>query len=316
MTKAAADEFHLPPVPAAFKRYLRIGTCSWKYDSWKGLVYDRGKTYRPEDYLADYARHFNSVEIDQWFYSLFPGGARLPEPRTVREYAEAVPDDFIFTVKAPNSLTLTHFYKKESAHHGMFAGRENPHFLSRELLVRFLEALAPLGKKLGPIMFQFEYLNREKMPSREAFYERFGDFISAAPQGPAYAVEIRNPNYLVPDFFDFLGRHGLGFVYLEGSYLPPIGEVFAKHKPRTASFQIVRLLSGGGRTEVENETRGIWDKITQPKPAAIDAAAGIAIANKRKRIVTYVDISNEFEGSAPLTAAAFLGKLGGGSPIR
>ena len=27
-------------IPEKYKDYLRIGTCSWKYDSWKGLVYN------------------------------------------------------------------------------------------------------------------------------------------------------------------------------------------------------------------------------------------------------------------------------------
>ena len=305
MKKNPPSAFQLPEIPARLGPYLRLGTCSWKYDSWKGLVYDREKTYRPNDYLADYARFFNSVEVDQWFWSLFPDTVRLPEARTVKAYAAAVPDDFIFSVKAPNSLTLTHFYKKETGKSEDLAGRENPHFLDGELLSRFLEALAPLGKKLGPVMFQFEYLNKQKMPSREAFYERFGDFIAAAPKGPAYAVEIRNPNYLVPDFFDFLRLHHLGFVYLDGYYMPPIGEVFAKHKPRTAPFQVVRL-HGGDRGEIEKETGEIWDKIVAPKPAAVEAAVDIVVANARNKIVTTVNINNHFEGSAPLTAVNFL----------
>jgi len=308
-TKGMGEMFRLPEIPAAAKRYLRIGTCSWKYDSWKGLVYERDRAYRPGDYLADYARHFNSVEVDQWFWSLFPGGVRLPEAKTVKEYAAAVPDDFVFSVKAPNSITLTHFYKKEAGAVAGSAGRENAHFLSGELLDRFLETLAPLGRKLGPIMFQFEYLNKQKMPSREVFYERFGDFISAAPKGPAYAVEIRNPNYLAPDFFDFLRLHGLGFVYLDGYYMPPIGEVFVKNKPRTAPFQVVRL-HGGDRGEIEKETGEVWNRIVAPKPAAIEAAAKITVENIRKKIVTYININNHFEGSAPLTAASFLAKLG------
>jgi len=45
-------------IPAEFTGHLRIGACSWKYDSWKGLVYDPDKRYRPDDYLPDYARHF------------------------------------------------------------------------------------------------------------------------------------------------------------------------------------------------------------------------------------------------------------------
>jgi uncharacterized protein YecE (DUF72 family) len=41
--------------PQALRPYLRIGTCSWKYNTWKGLLYDPGKSYRPEDDLRDYA---------------------------------------------------------------------------------------------------------------------------------------------------------------------------------------------------------------------------------------------------------------------
>jgi uncharacterized protein YecE (DUF72 family) len=95
-------------IPAEFAGHLRIGACPWKYDSWKGLVYDGGRGYRPEDYLADYARHFATVEIDQWFWSLFAGGVRLPDPDVVRRYAASVPEEFRFSIKAPNAITLTH----------------------------------------------------------------------------------------------------------------------------------------------------------------------------------------------------------------
>jgi hypothetical protein len=50
-------------VPADISKWgtrLRIGTCSWKYDSWKGLVYDEERDYRAYDYLGDYALHFNT----------------------------------------------------------------------------------------------------------------------------------------------------------------------------------------------------------------------------------------------------------------
>ena len=133
-------------VPEPLAPYLRVGTCSWKYDSWKGLYYDREKKYRPMDYLSDYARHLDSVEIDQWFWSLFPGGLKLPDPGTVRSYGESVPDHFRFTVKAPNALTLTHFYSRQPKAHASFANRSNEHFLDHGLLNRFLETLAPLGR--------------------------------------------------------------------------------------------------------------------------------------------------------------------------
>lgn len=103
----------LKPPAAAIAPYLRIGTCSWKYPSWKGLLYKRQKHYRPQDYLHDYAQSLDSVEVDQWFWSLFPGQIRLPDLQTVKQYSEAVPEGFVFTVKAPIALILTHFYSRQ-----------------------------------------------------------------------------------------------------------------------------------------------------------------------------------------------------------
>jgi uncharacterized protein YecE (DUF72 family) len=297
-------------VPKALRGLLRLGTCSWKYDSWKGLVYDRGKTYRPNDYLPDYARYFGSVEVDQWFWSLFPGGPRLPDPAVARLYAKSVPDDFVFTVKAPNSLTLTHHYAKQTPANAALANTPNPAFLDRELLCRFLEALSPLESKIGPVMFQFEYLNKQKMASKEVFFDRVGAFIDKAPKGYQYAVEIRNPNYYSTAFFEFLKGHGLGFVYLDGYYMPPIGEVFEKFAPETASFQVVRL-HGGDRLEIEGQTGEVWDRVVAPKPGGLQAAAKIVKANAKKRVLTYLNLNNHYEGSAPLSARRFLDVLAG-----
>ena len=297
-------------VPREFRGILRIGTCSWKYDTWKGLIYEPLKTYRPDEYLPDYAKKLDSVEIDQWFWSLFPGSLRLPDPAAVRLYAKSVPDDFVFTVKAPNSLTLTHYYAKQTPQNASYANKPNPSFLDHDLLSRFLDALSPLASKLGPVMFQFEYLNKQKMPSKEVFFERFGEFIDAAPKGYRYAVEIRNPNYLSPEFFSFLKDHELGFVYLDGYYMPPIGQVFDKFKPETASFQVVRL-HGGDRLEIEGETGEVWNKVVASKPGGLKAAAKIVRANAKKRVLTYVNLNNHYEGSAPLSIGRFLDILAG-----
>jgi uncharacterized protein YecE (DUF72 family) len=295
-------------IPAPVVPYLKIGTCSWKYDSWKGLYYDPTKKYRADDYLPDYARHLDTVEIDQWFWSLFPAGVKLPERRTVEVYASSVPDDFVFTVKAPNALTLTHYYAKQPARYAGYANQPNAHFLSLDLLSRFLERLAPLGKKLGPIMFQFEYLNRMKMPSRDSFLERLGDFVDRAPRGFDFAVESRNPKYLSQPFFDHLAARTIGFVYIEGYYMPPIRDVFEKFRPVTAPYSVIRL-HGGDRLEIEESTGELWNRIVAPKPEGIEAAVRIVSENARRGVRTFLNVNNHFEGSAPLTIERFLDAL-------
>lgn len=295
-------------IPPRYRPFLKVGTCSWKYEGWRGLIYRERVKYAPGDYLADYAKCFNSVEVDQWFWSLFPTGVKLPDPTVVREYAASVPDDFLFTVKAPNAITLTHHYAKQSKGHANVANKPNPDFLSVDLLNRFLESIAPMRKKLGPIMFQFEYLNKQKMPSLNAFLDRLHEFFEQAPRGFTYAVETRNPNYLSGTFFDFLRAHKLGYVFLEGYYMPLIAEVFEKHDTQTKAPTVVRL-HGPSRERMEEATGEVWNAIVEPRPDSIRASVRIVQANVKEKQDIYININNHFEGCAPLTAASFLAAL-------
>ncbi len=117
-------------VPGDFMSHLRINTCSRKYDSWKDLIYDPDRRYRPDDYLPDYARHFTAVEMGQWFWSMFPAGVGLPDQEAVRRYADSVPDSFRFTVKVPNAITPTHPYAKQPKRSLSVTIRAFPHTLS------------------------------------------------------------------------------------------------------------------------------------------------------------------------------------------
>ena len=292
-------------IPERYKSLLRIGTCSWKYDAWKGLVYDSEKKYGPYDYLADYAKFFNTVEIDQWFWSLFPQGIKLPDAKTVKVYTESVPDDFLFTVKVPNAVTLTHYNAKQPSTSRKYANRANPYFLDVGLFNGFLETLEPMRDKLGPVMFQFEYLNKRKMPSKKAFLDGLGAFFEQAPKGFDYAIETRNPNYLSEGFFDFLRKRMLGFVLLEGYYMPPIADIAATYDVRTAGFSILRL-HGPDRQGIENRTGRLWDEIVEPKDEGLEATASIIEQNTAQGIPTYANINNHFEGCAPLTIQKLL----------
>jgi uncharacterized protein YecE (DUF72 family) len=218
---------------------LRIGTCSWKFDSWQGLVYSK---HAKTNYLQEYAQHFNTVEVDQWFWSLHGvDKVTLPKAQVVEEYVDAVPEDFRFSVKVPNSLTLTHFYRKKKNAPLL----ENPHFLSHDLFSRFLEALEPMRSRLGPLMFQFEYLNKQKMPSQQAFHTQLGEFIARCPQEYSYSLEIRNPQWLNQAYFSFLKHSSLHHVFLQGYYYyfvelgfkVPLNIPFSLCMPRVHLFQ-------------------------------------------------------------------------------
>jgi uncharacterized protein YecE (DUF72 family) len=239
---------------------------------------------------------------------LFPTGARLPDPDAARRYADSVPDNFRFTVKVPNSLTLTHSYAKQPKGSERHTNEPNPYFLSGDLLNRFLETLAPLHAKLGPLLFQFEYLNKQKMPSLATFLDRLHMFFATAPAGFQYAIESRNPNYLKDEFVDALRQLGLGFVLLDGYYMPPLAEVTARLDVRTAPFSIIRLL-GPDRPGIEKETGSTWNEIVEPKNEGLETTADIIRQNVASDLDTSVNVNNHYEGSGPLTIQRLLDLL-------
>lgn len=273
---------------------LHIGTCSWKYDSWRGLVYpETGKI----NYLQEYACHYRTVEVDQWFWSLFDGDtAVLPKPDVVADYAQSVPDNFIFCVKVPNSITLTHHYSKDKK----APLTPNPCFLSIPLMERFLDLLAPIKNNLGPLIFQFEYLNKKKMNSLGEFINRFSRFAGQLPDGYDYFVETRNPNYLKNPYFDFLNANNLHHAFLHGYYMPSIFDIYDQFKSRVEQKAVIRLL-GPDRQGIEKQTGSVWNRITAPKDKDLTRLQAMLTDLASKNVETFVYVNNHFEGSAPGT---------------
>lgn len=80
--------------------------------------------------LARYASVFDGVEINSTFY-------RRHKSSTFVRWAEAVPDNFKFSVKIPKDITHTRAMKDIA-----------------EPLDTFLEDIASLGQKRGPLLYQ------------------------------------------------------------------------------------------------------------------------------------------------------------------
>ena len=283
---------------------LRIGTCSWKFPSWEGLVYSAPQGI---NYLQEYAQQYDTVEIDRWFWSLFgQDSIGLPKPADVERYRRAVPDDFAFTVKAPNSITLTHLYRKRKSDPLV----ENPHFLSPSLLRAFLSLLDPLGETLGPVMFQFGYLNKKMVASQEAFQTLLQAFSDQMPAGHRYGVEVRNAQYMNRSYFEFLLRNELSPVLLEGYWMPPITEVYRDWGDLIAQHDVVVIrLLGPDRKGIERQTDKRWNRIVAPKDQELSAIVEMTEDLLARGVSVYLNVNNHYEGSAPLTIERIRSRL-------
>lgn len=273
---------------------LRIGTCSWKYDSWQGLVYG---DHDSANYLQAYARKYSSVEIDQWFWSLHGvDKVTLPKHDVVETYRQSIPNDFRFTIKMPNSLTLTHLYRKDRK--GPLV--ENPHFLSPDLLDAFLNSIDPLLPFLGPLMFQFEYLNKQKMANQTDFLSRLEPFLKVLPNGYKFGIEIRNPNFISHAYFDLLNTYNIAHIFLQGYFMPPIVDVYRKHQAAILGSTVLRL-HGPDRQGMEKRAGGKWDTIQIARDKDLNDISEMIESLITSKVDVWLNVNNHFEGSAPRT---------------
>ncbi|TVQ24857.1 MAG: DUF72 domain-containing protein [Spirochaetaceae bacterium] len=286
---------------------LRIGTCSWNYDSWVDLVYSEPRS-RAVDYLGEYAARFDTAEIDSWFY-------RVPDSATIAEYLAAVPDGFRFTCKVPQQITLTHKRpprRGPSASPSSGAARleANPDFLSVDRFTEFLAAIEPMLPRIDAIMLEFEYLNRQKMTGGRDLLSRLAAFFGAVPGGPRYAVEPRNPGYLTAEWFDTLCERGVAHVFSQKIHMPPIWEVYTDRRDAVArcGHAVIRLL-GGDRKEIERVTGGSWDRIVDPRPEELDRIAEMVRSMLDDGVSVTVSVNNHYEGSAPRTVESLRERL-------
>ncbi len=272
---------------------ISIGTCSWKYGSWKDLVYSASENI---DFLAEYANRYRTVEVDQWFWSLGASGYGLPKPQTVHEYDLATPSDFRFTIKCPNAVTIP----MSSTSRRQQPATPNRWFLDSEVVCQFVNALEHLVPKIGLLMFQFEYLNKEKMPSRSLFMEILERFIRNLPQGVPYGIEIRNPRWIDGVWLDFLRQRGISPVLLQGYWMDDLSQVLDRYARHLGDTVCIRL-HGDDRDGIEQESGGDWSRILRSRDDDLARTIPRVFRIARADRQVFLNVNNHYEGSAPLT---------------
>jgi len=301
----------LRELAARLPREVRLGTSSWSFPGWTGLVYARevsGELLAREG-LPAYAQHplFRTVGVDRTFYGPVPA-------ETFRAWAAAVPEDFRFLVKAHEVLTLQRFPLHER--YGARRGEENPSFLdpayARDAVVAPM--VEGLGSRAGPLLFQFPPQEVQSLGGPGRFADRLHAFLAALPAGPAYAVELRNRELYTADVADVLEDVGAIPVLAAWRHLPPLPQQSARLRARGASALVVRwMLPPGLGYEEARELYAPFDRLVNEDPAVRgDIADLVAEAFGEGRPV-YVSVNNKAEGSAPVSverlAAAVVARL-------
>lgn len=186
---------------------IRIGTSGWQYRHWEKIFYPK-KLHRDE-WLKHYAAIFNSVEVNASFY-------RIPEIDDIRRWCDSTPDDFVFAVKAPRSIT--HFKKLKNC---------------EGLLDSLIPRLKMFGARLGPVLFQLP-------PRWHCNPRRLSDFLEMLPRQGRFAFEFRDNTWHCEEVYSLLAKHQAAYCIFDldghSSALETPGEfVYLRlHGPRSA----------------------------------------------------------------------------------
>ena len=178
---------------------LRIGTSGYVYAHWRGAFYPEDLPARER--FAYYARRFDAVEVNNTFY-------RLPTAKVVRDWAEAAPPGFLYAFKASRYVT----HMKRLLPGGTYASP----------VETLLDRLAPLGRKLGPVLFQLPPRMPKDVPRLRAFLQRI-----PYRDGVPFAFEFRHASWYDEEVYALLGEHGVAFCIHDWVHAPTPLEVTA-----------------------------------------------------------------------------------------
>jgi uncharacterized protein YecE (DUF72 family) len=275
---------------------VRLGTSSWHFPGWRGIVW--ADTVSPGDLsrqgLTAYSQYplFSSVGIDRSFYAPL-------SPRQYAAYAEQVPEDFRFVVKAP-SLITSQWLPGE----GAFRGSGNPQFLDAVYAIeQFVGPVrSGLGTKAGTLLFQFPPLGRTLTRAPERFIAQLQEFLSRLPQGPQYAVEVRDDRVITRRFFASLKEIGVRYCVGVHPRMPPLAAQAAAMSGFGSGPLLIRWNLKAGYSYEEARTRFTpFDQLVDEDSATRDSIAQLCMATVAAGHECTIIANNKAEGSAPLT---------------
>jgi uncharacterized protein YecE (DUF72 family) len=161
---------------------ILVGTSGWSYKHWKGSFY-------PADLPADgmlryYCTRLPTVEINNSFY-------RIPKESILLEWADQVPAEFRFVLKASRRIT----------HINRLADQD-------DTLGYFLRTANVLGEKLGPTLFQCP-------PTLRKNIELLRGFVAKVPRTWRAALEFRHESWFDEEVYETLRDHDIALVGVE-----------------------------------------------------------------------------------------------------
>lgn len=308
---------------AGLDPHIRLGTSSWSFPGWAGLVYAHAASESDlaRRGLVAYARHplFRTVGIDKTYY------APMSEPDYAAMAAD-VPDGFRFLVKAHQVITLPYRQMRtgrageKSARTTTHRFEPNPNFLDPVYATEAVisPTVAGLGAKCGPIVFQFSPMNlaprgrRATPDDAKRLLDRLARFLDALPVGLLYAVELRNSELLTPEYAAILRAANIAHCFNVHPAMPSPEEQRGVIDAGAQPAIVVRWMLNPSQTfESGGAAYAPFNRIVDADPANRAAIARLAAGAAARGREVWVIANNNAEGSSPQTLIALAREIEG-----
>ncbi len=276
---------------------LRLGTSSWTFVGWNGIVYAEGTKQNrlARGGLRAYAQHplLRAVGVDRTFY------APIAQSE-FEDYAASVPSSFRFLVKAWSDVTTPRVRGPQGR-----PGAQNPRWLDVDTTIdRVLTpAVLGLGDKLGPLLFQFPPQGKAVVSDPQRFAARLHAFFSALPKGPCYAVELRDAPLFSADYIAALTDCGARHCCSVHPTMPGVLQQFETAKP--SGETVVRWMLQPSLDYDEAKDRyAPFAELVDPDLVRRAEVAELCARALAQGLPVTVVANNKAEGCAPKTLFA------------
>ena len=285
---------------------LYLGTSSWHFPGWAGLVWDQAwpAATLSRAGLAAYARHplLRTVSLDRAFY-------RALDRATAHGLADQVRDvapSFRFLVKAPAALSDAVLREPGSG----AASQPNPQFLDPGLAADTAAALSDgLGPTWGVLVLQLSPLPRAWRATPDRLHRRLATCLAALraamPTDTLLGVELRDAELLQPPLAALLRAEGARYVLGLHDRLPPLAEQLPMLRAGWPGDLVCRWnLQRGQRYADARDRWAPFDRLQAPDPDTRQGLARVMRATLDAGHRVFVTVNNKAEGSAPASVRA------------
>ncbi len=195
-----------------------VGCAKWGRKEWKNLIYP--KKTKEADFLGEYVKHFNSIELNAIFYSI-PKEDQILKWRAMVEANTS--GEFIFCPKF--SRTITHIKRLKDAD-----------FITDE----YIKAISAFGPYLGPCFLQ---VSDNFGPANISILE---NYLAKLPQDLKVFIEVRHKDWFIGEakneLFKMLAKLGKGAAITDAS-----GRRDCLHMELSTPEAFIRFVGNGGK---------------------------------------------------------------------